>query len=607
VFRYVALVWNDADPIAREDARRLGDALLSNGEPWQVAVSLPGLAVHHIGARSGSSTARRLHDGRGVVLGTLFSLGAEAVSSQAPDSFSAPETQLILTSKCQRLIECYWGRYVSIVRDEASDVTWVLRDPSGTMPALEAKLGQVTIYFSWMEDGFRLGADARTVNWPYLTTALCQTRLQVRETALANVNQVLGGECVEWRGGRERRSFYWDPLRIAETGVFDDLARATDWLRRIARDCVRAWASGHETILHTLSGGLDSSIVLACLQDAPARPRIVCLNYHSPGSNTDEREFARLAAQRAGCELIERERNSSLDLTQMLKLDRSPIPQSYLPYLESARHEAELAALTGASASFSGIGGDQLFYQSRAFFAAADYLQRNGIRAGAFRVALDAARMDRLSVWTVLRRALFHGLMRHPWSIRDEPALYKTLIRNDVIDEVALQTRTSGRFIHPLFRSTARAQSGKVWHAWQLLFPPDFCNPLAGAAVPESVTPLYSQPLMELALRIPTYFLTIGGWDRAVARRAFQHDVPREIITRQAKGGQEEHARAILSRNIGFVRELLLDGALVSQRILDRARVEDVLSGRPTRSPTGNAELYEYLGAEAWLRRCAAL
>jgi asparagine synthase (glutamine-hydrolysing) len=333
----------------------------------------------------------------------------------------------------------------------------------------------------------------------------------------------------------------------------------------------------------------------------------VCLNYHSPGSNTDEREFARLAAARAGCELIERERNSQLDLRQMLKLDRSPIPQSYLPYLESVRHESELATATGASASFSGIGGDQLFYQSRAYFAAADYLQRRGIRAGTFRVALDAARMDRLSVWAVLRRALLHGLMRHPWSVRDEPALHKTLIRNDVIDEVALQTRTSGRFIHPLFRSTPGAQSGKVWHAWQLLFPPDFCNPLAGAAVPESVTPLYSQPLMELVLRIPTYFLTIGGWDRAVARRAFQRDVPREIITRQAKGGQEEHARALLSRNIGFVRELLLDGALVSQRILDRARVEDVLSGRPTRSSTGNAELYEYLGTEAWLRRCAAL
>jgi asparagine synthase (glutamine-hydrolysing) len=607
VFRYVALVWNDADPVAREEARRLGAALLSTGESWQAAVNLPGLAVHHIGAQSGASTARLLHGRQGVVLGTLFSLHGGNVSSPAPASFDGEETQLILVSQCLRLIESYWGRYVAFVRDATSDVNWVLRDPSGTLPALEAKLGQVTLYFSWMEDGFRLGADARTVNWPYIAAALCQTRVQVHETALANVTQVLGGECIEWRRGHARRSFYWDPLRIAAADVFDDLSRATDWLRSVTRDCVRAWTSGHQSILHTLSGGLDSSIVLACMQDAPSRPRITCLNYHSPGSNTDEREFARLAATRAGCELIERERNSHLDLSQMLKLDRSAIPQSYLPYLESTRNETELAAVTGASASFSGIGGDQLFYQSRAYFAAADYLQRSGIRPGTFGVALNAARMDRLSVWTVLRRALLHGLMRHPWSVRDEPALHKTLIRNDVIDEVALQTRTNGRFIHPLFRSTPGAQSGKVWHAWQLLFPPDFYNPLAGAAVPESVTPLYSQPLMELVLRIPTYFLTIGGWDRAVARRAFQQDVPREIITRQAKGGQEEHARALLSRNIGFVRELLLDGALVSQRILDRDRLEDVLSGRPTRSPTGNAELYEYIGAEAWLRRCAAL
>jgi len=607
VFRYVALFWNDADPAAREDARRVGFELTSSSSEWQADVRLRGLEVYHAGAQPGGSSARPLHGGTGVVLGSLFSLSEDAGSSAAPLAFDAAESARILSSGCRRLIDRYWGRYVAFARDETADATWVLRDPSGTMPCLEAKLGNLEVCFSWMEDGFRLGVETRTINWEYLAAALCQTRLQVHETGLAKVTQVLGGECVEVRTGQKRRTFYWDPLRIASSDVFDDVTRATESLRRSARDCIQAWASGYEGIVHTLSGGLDSSIVLACLRDAPTKPRIVCLNLHSPGSNTDERAYARLAAGRAGCELVERERNGNLDLTQMLKVQRSPTPESYLPYLEINPLEAELAAATGATGSFSGIGGDQLFYQSRAFFAAGDYVQRLGIGIPLFRVALDAARIDRMSVWAVLHRAFAHGVCGRTWSVRDEPARYKTLIRTDAIAEVARETR-AGHLVHPLFRAPTRVQSGKVWHAYQLLIPPPgFCNPLGQPANLESVAPLYSQPLVEVMLRIPTYFLTIGGWDRAVARRAFQRDVPREIITRQAKGGQEEHARAVLSRNMGFVRELLLGGTLVAEGILDRDKLEDVLSGRPTRAATGVAELYEYLGAEAWLRRCAAL
>jgi asparagine synthase (glutamine-hydrolysing) len=156
--------------------------------------------------------------------------------------------------------------------------------------------------------------------------------------------------------------------------------------------------------------------------------------------------------------------------------------------------------------------------------------------------------------------------------------------------------------VHPWFRAPGRAPSGKLWHAYQLLFPADFYNPLGAASDPEPVTPLFSQPLIELALRIPTWLLTQGGWDRAVARRAFQHEVPRRIITRRTKGGQEEHARDILVRNMAFARDLLADGHLVQARILDRARLTEVLSGRPTRIASSNVEAFGCLSAEAWLR-----
>ena len=91
---------------------------------------------------------------------------------------------------------------------------------------------------------------------------------------------------------------------------------------------------------------------------------------------------------------------------------------------------------------------------------------------------------------------------------------------------------------------------------------------------PERTLPLLSQPLVELCLRIPTYVLIRSGRDRALARRAFANDLPAEIIARYAKGRADHHSRNILDANLAFVRELLLDGALVQKGLLNRTNLE---------------------------------
>lgn len=601
MFRYVAFVWDGADRAACDRVRVLVAKLSACPLEWQPVLTCPGLEVLCADARPGGSEPHLLHAGSGVVLGTLFASGGDGCSARAPLALAEHESADILASAGRTLVERYWGRYVAFLRDARSGGAWVLRDPSGGLPcqALRVRGADVDVYFSHMDEGALLGDRALSINWRYVAAAACQSRLQTHATGLNEVSQVLGGECIELRGGRIKRSFYWHPLRVAASEVIDDAGDAVRRLRHATRDCVHAWASSHRSIVHLLSGGLDSSIILACLKDAPTQPRITCLNFHSPGSNTDERTLARLAAQGVDCGFVERRRDSSVALKTLLGIQKSCIPADYFFYLEGGRSEAELAAERQATAVFSGYGGDQLFYQARARFAAGDYLGRHGFGRELFGVALNAARVDRVSVWNVLRAAVSHGLLGRRWSPRADAGRHRMLIRDDVLHDI---NRDPG-FLHPLFRAPGRAPSGKIWHAWQLSFPMDFYNPLGSPADPETVAPLLSQPLVEVALRIPTWLLTLGGWDRSMARRAFQGDVPRQIVTRRAKGGQEEHAKAILTRNIDFARELLLDGQLVRERILDRARLAAALSGRPTRRGGGNVEIYGYLSLEAWLRQ----
>lgn len=599
MFRYVAFVWNDEEPAARESARALLQRHGACGQDWRVALSGSGVEVRYARSGAGSAAAYFLVEGGGVVLGNLFARSQEGVSTPAPPDLGAADSRALLDSDGRHLIESFWGRYVAFLHDAPARATWVVRDPSGGLPCYLVRCRGVDIYFSWIDDITALLDAPLQVNWPYLIAAVSFLREHSHGTALREVTQVLAGECVATRRGVSRRSFYWDPLEIAGTEAIEDLGEAAAALRQCVRDVVHAWASRHEHLLLSLSGGLDSSIVLACLKDAPSRPRVTCFHYYPLGADLDERAFARAAAAKWGLELLERPRDSAFSLRPLLAIHRAPEPTNYAYFLEHSRLDAELAAEHGATAVVIGYGGDQLFYQERAEWAPGDFLHRRGLEPGVLRVALDAAQMDQISVWRVLKEAAAGCLAYQRWSVLQEAGRMRPLL---VPAQVA-EARRSAAFLHPLLRHPRGAPSGKLWHAHQISQPFDFYDPLGREGDPERIAPLFSQPLMELCLRIPTYVLTHGGWDRAVARRAFYPDLPPEIRNRRDKGGVEEHLRLTLEHNRGFLRELLLDGALVRAGIVDRTRLAEVLSGRATRIASGPGELLEYAGVEAWLGR----
>ena len=602
MFRYVAFIWNDRDAADRESADALLQRHATVARGWRVALRGKGVEVRYLRADTDACVAYELADRDGVVLGNLFARSEEGPSTPAPRRLGEADSRAMLDTNGRHLIEGFWGRYVAFLHDDAARATWVLRDPSGGLPCYLAHCRGVDIYFSWIDDVADLLESPPQVNWPYLIASLCFLREHSPGTALREITQVLAGECVEIRGGVSKRFFYWDPLAIANTDAIEDPAAAVAAMRRCVRDVVHAWALCHEHLLLSLSGGLDSSIVLACLTDAPSRPRITCFHYYPVGADLDERAFAQAAASKAGLGLIERARDPSFSLEPLRAMHRMPEPTNYAYFLEHSRLDARLAAEVGAQAVVIGWGGDQLFYQERAEWAPGDFLHRRGLRPGFLRIALDAAQMDQISLWHVLREAASGFLAHQRWSVLQEAGRMRPLL----VPAVMEQARRGAEFLHPLLRHPRGAPSGKLWHAHQISQPFDFYDPLGEEGDPERISPLYSQPLMELCLRIPIYVLTQGGWDRAIARRAFYDDLPAEVRNRRHKGGIEEHLRLTLEHNRGFLRELLLDGSLVREGIVDRAKLAEVLSGKATRIAAGPGELLEYAGTEAWLDRWGA-
>lgn len=598
MFRYIGIAWDDAQPTSSARARQL--CLDSHARPgWKATLQCAGLHVFTTGTRPGINQAYPLQRDQGVVLGTLFRRRDLRSPPSANVVLTAIDAELILESNGRALVHNFWGRHVAFFQTSAG-TTCVLRDPSGTLPCFLLRHQGVAVIFSWLEDALELLANFEypRVDWDALEAHLLLGALGGRETALEGVSQILPGEVIDLGSGGS--TLLWSAVDIARSPAAHSAAEAAHLLRDTVRSCAQSWASCYSTILLRLSGGVDSSILLSCLAPSSTQADVICLNYHSPGSDSDERHYARLAAARVGRDLIERQRQPGFDIRRILKIARTPSPVLYIGWM-NAQTDARVASAHAATALFTGAGGDQLFFEFPRWWPAADYLQLCGMDAGFASAAMDAARLGRVSVWRAVALAMAER-------IRPDPAVRTawgqgTLLAKGNRQGTRRQTTERPRFVHPSLLHATGLPIGKHMQTVALMHPLGYYDPFEQASAPEMVNPLLSQPLIELCLGLPTYLLTRGGHGRALARQAFAQDLPPQIATRRSKGGMEEHITQVLLSNLDVARGMLLEGELARRGLIDRPRVEELLSGRPTALAGSISQIHALIGVEAWLAR----
>jgi len=596
MYRYLSLIWDVTNPLAAATALDLAQRFQKQMPGWQRVFKGGGCEAYHAGVRKNSSVTYSVARDSGVVFGKLFSCDPYGEPHVSAEHSLPPDLR-------ENILQDYWGRYVALFHDRATHTTRFLRDPTGSLPCLIAQYQQVVLVFSDIADCLKLGLTDFTVNWSYIAAASHRVPAAPGLTGLREVSELQPGEVIMIRNGRQSRQFAWSMEDIAQRDPITDPEIAAISLRRAVKTSVHAWASTYDGVLHMLSGGLDSSIVLSCIADAPKAPALSCLNYFGLGRNEDERHLARLAAEKYSAKLIEHQlRPDTVDLELLYKLHPSALPSSYQHEIEHGTFEAALAEQHGASAIFSGAGGDAIFYGVRTELSVADYLVDQGLRPSLFSVAADAAYATGFSLWKLLWKAV-----QLRYAPRSAPLSGHARVPSLLLDTARMRGLNRELDVTRPRRAEQRLPPGKQWHVESLRAQPFFYDALGRDDLPERTFPLLSQPLIEVCLRIPTYTLTHGGIDRALARIAFNQDLPSEIITRYDKGNIEQHVRAVMDRWLNFAREFLLDGCLVKEGLLDRARLEEYLSGQ--RQPDDseyNEILHTHLGTEAWLRRWIA-
>jgi asparagine synthase (glutamine-hydrolysing) len=622
--RYLAIVWDPQRAESNEVSHLVRGAAMSRPAEWASAYDGPGAMVMHAILPAKATQCYRLNHAAGVVLGRLFNAVGNG-GALRPVQFDSSETHKIVSSAGQHLVDRYWGTYFALLFDAQARKHHVFRDPIGNVPCYRFCYRSVQIFFSHIEDCIAfvhrpLGLDL-PVNRAYLARWLVFSGLCSRECSLEGIEDIPARERVTVSRDRVDRAVLWNPAQIAATPREDSPDVAAKALRATVQETINAWASCYRVITHRLSGGLDSSIVAGCLAQAPSYPRVNYLNFsvdvgfdqerlHLPGASAstarkiraiaahgDERQLARLVAERWQTPLIERQRDTAMDLSRLWHAPPSINPSMYFTGMESDDYKLELVK-QGTNAFFSGQGGDSVLQGTSQPFPAIDYVHLHGIGPALWKHLLDTARLSRESLWSVLGKAIKHGLLRRPYRRAEGVLDMPTLVRSDLIAAL-----THDDFASPLAEAMAGLPAGKQNHIKGVHWAAYYDFVFHSGRYADDVDPLNSQPVWELMLQLPTYTLLADGVSRGLARRAFADVLPAEVRRRMVKGVGAPFYQQVVRRNRRRLQEWLLDGSLVREGYLDRNKLDQYLAADEPFVTVGASQMLSYLAAEIWLQQ----
>jgi asparagine synthase (glutamine-hydrolysing) len=425
---------------------------------------------------------------------------------------------------------------------------------------------------------------------------------------------ILDGE-----GARLER--YWQP-RPRPGLEHVDRREAATLVRDSVLDAVRRHGGGRPDAGVLLSGGLDSSTVLACAAiaaqgaDAPVPQSFTGVFPEMP--ELDEQALARPLADRYGSPWTSVAVPAGPIVPDAVSyLSRWELPLEY-PGGLFFRPVLEEAARRGVRVLLDGEGGDELF-------GCEPLLLADRVRSGDVRRALRLARalpgttgrLDARRARVLARRWVLPGLL--------SPRLTVPLRRADPRSTGApAWLREGPRATVSAALATDRCgwwSAGRPrWRAhlsWVLndqVAAIGVHDHLRRITVPTGVAdahPLLDVRLIELALGLPPELAFDARLDRPVLRAAMAGLLPDEVRLRASKVYFD---RLIVDALTGPDREAvdrtLAHGPLELGRLVDADRVRALWragpAGHPQGAPTWSAEVWRLFAAEAWLRREAS-
>jgi asparagine synthase (glutamine-hydrolysing) len=515
------------------------------------------------------------------------------------------------------LYEEVGARVPEMLRGMFAFALWDAR--TSTLLLARDRFGEKPLYYGERPDGFvfasELGAllaDPRTpatLSLPALDAYLALQYVPSPDTIYEELKKLPAGHTLEIRcGGRPVVRRYYRPSFAPSLARLDE-AEAIARVRAAVETAVRDRLMSDVPLGAFLSGGIDSSIVVACMARATGAPvKTFSVGFSEGGRADDELPYARLVAERYRTE--HHELVVEPDMIGLLPEivrhhgepfgDSSAVPTRYLCQL--ARRHVKVA--------LSGDAGDEAFggYRRYVWAHVAERLLRlpaplRAVAAGALRAAPGGrarwlreygARLGSDEATRYLR------FVCH-FSAGEKAEIYTPELRQRFARDA-----TAEAFAARLQGSEATDVVGRLQDLdCATYLPDDILSKVDIASMShglEARAPFCDHEVVALGAALPGRLKLHRGKGKAILKRAFADLVPAEIVERRKKGFALPIGRWLAGRLHPVARDLLLSPEARQRGLFVPAAVEALLDRHRAGEDHGE-RIWNLMVLETWFQQ----
>lgn len=483
------------------------------------------------GSSDGSSTATRTREY--TVLGKIRLDNRAQVRAMLADSKSGATdldiAALLIEQRGLASLRDLLGTFALVIWHRPTGELWAARDAFGLETLYWRVEDDAIVFSSWATHLVASeGYDLDFVTAFLLRGTGCRDR-----SIFQRVQAIPPATIVRFGPRGPTAEQYWSAHDLTiETP--SDVAEAASEFRRLLEHAVASSCDAESPVWAELSGGLDSSSVVAVAQSLVERGILATgvagtTSYVDSMGAGDEREYSQAILERWSV------RNTEFTDYWLWKADGTYPPitdQPDLTYPFYARHRrvAETLRSRGSHVLLSGQGPDHYLGGNLLFLA--DLFAQFHWRA-LMRGARDWAAASRMSLWHILAQHALRPLVPRSRLLRHHDdstwPLWLTHTASERLN-AEIATPAAKRFGGPVGRKYFGAIVSAVENlSW------DVRRGALGELVEVRYPYLY-RPLVELCLRLPPHLRSRPGQSKVVLRAAVKEVVPEAVRLRPSKG-----------------------------------------------------------------------
>jgi asparagine synthase (glutamine-hydrolysing) len=509
-----------------------------------------------------------------VLLGRIFDKAREC-------SYGTKDFKNLSPLNKEQALEKIWGKYVYIKNDREMAQFEIVVDYSGKLPFFYYPFSDGNVLFaSDIEIIFKvLAQEAHSqkpeYNWTYLCSYLVYGDSCAIQTPFKNIYELPPACCLTITKTEKKIKTFVDPLDSYQTTISHERDAVS-----VLQATLKPWIEPYKNICVSLSGGLDSSSLVYCLNNIKREDQeLSALNYsHSSVKSSNELIHARKVCEETGIELIEIDASSSLPFDPFHK--RYPLkpnkPFSGLITLRALENISDHVPSTGPCTFLSGHGSDHIFMYPPSKKALSDYILEIGLKGskGQLKNIVQFYRDSLFSILKINAMSLGSHFLswrkdkRNPKNTQDETP--------DWVKET-LRQKASPNFVHPIYETLSRQIPPGKYDQIDALYEGLASIHMEMDTVHPTDYPFLCEPVVEFALSFPTYDLLDKGYDRYPLRKAVSDYFKTEAIWRRDKSQTTGLFQLGVKKNLENVLDICMNGQFVKQQLIDRERLHKTI------------------------------